>query len=233
MRLAVLRIGDPGVVCVSRKKDDCKHRETREKKNGFSERYVCRDCDKKSTRNPGFVGMRYDPETMIDALKDVAVAKSSGEASRSLKKKEKPPDPSAVCRRNVSFGGLLGKSSDTAARRARYEWCADEIHYKSMCKGMWLFGVMGAKSRPVVHYASSPNKFGYDAEPFFASAIELVGKEPDAVTVDALSGFARGLAAALTGGKRSRTIHGRTLAYASGTPTTTCTNASTAPLKTP
>ncbi len=76
-----------------------------------------------------------------------------------------------------------------------------------MGKGMWLFGVMDAKSRFVAHYASSPTKFGYDAEPLFGGSIELAGKEPDAVTTDALSGFAKALAAALTGGKRSRTIH--------------------------
>ena len=206
-RLDVLRIGDPGVVCVSCKLDDCKHRETREKKNGVSERYVCRDCNKKFTHNPGFVGMHYDPETIIDALEDVAVAKSHGEAARSLKKKGKSPDPSTVWRWNVRFGGLLRKLSNTVAHRAGYEWCADEVHYKSMGKGMWLFGVMDAKSRFVVHYESSTTKFGYDAEPLFGGSIELAGKEPDAVTTDALSGFAKGLAAALTGGKRSRTIH--------------------------
>ena len=34
----------------------------------------------------------------------------------------------------------------------------------------------------------------------------MVGKEPDAVIADALSGFAKGLAAILTGGKRSHTM---------------------------
>ncbi len=110
-RLDVLRIGDPGVACASCKLDDCKHRETREKKNGVSERHVRRDCNKKFTHNPGFVGMRYDPETIIDALEDVGVAKSLGEAAPSLKKKGKSPDPSTVWRWNVRFGGLLGKLS--------------------------------------------------------------------------------------------------------------------------
>ncbi len=42
------------------KKNDCRRRETREK-NGFSERYACRDCGKKFTRSPGFVDAHYDP----------------------------------------------------------------------------------------------------------------------------------------------------------------------------
>ena len=101
---------------------------------------------------------------------------------------------------------LARKLSNTVACRAGYEWCADEIHYKSMGEGMWLFGVMDAESRFVVHHMTSPNKFGYDAEPLFTGAVELTGKEPDAVTTDALPGFAKGPAAALTRGKRSRTI---------------------------
>ena len=107
---------------------------------------------------------------------------------------------------NVRFGGLLRNLSNTLAHRAGYEWCADKTHYKSMGKGMWLFGVMDAESRFVVHHMTSPNKFGYGAEPLFASVIRLAGKKPDAVTADALPGLAKGLAAALTGGKRSRTI---------------------------
>ena len=71
---------------------------------------------------------------------------------------------------------------------------------------MWLFGVMDTESRFMVRHTSSPNKFGYDAEPLFAGATQLAGKEPDAVTADTLPGFAKRLAAALTGGKRSRTI---------------------------
>ena len=71
---------------------------------------------------------------------------------------------------------------------------------------MWLFGVMDTESRFMVRHTSSPSKFGYDAEPLFAGATELAGKEPDAVTADTLPGFAKRLAAALTGGKRSRTI---------------------------
>ena len=83
------------------------------------------DCGKKFTHNPGFVGMHYDPETIIDTLDDAAVAKSSGHVARSLKKNGKFLDPSTVWRWNVRFGGLLKKISNTVVRRAGYEWCAD------------------------------------------------------------------------------------------------------------
>ena len=81
------------------------------------------------------------------------------------------------------------------------------MRYKSMGKRIWLFGVMDTKSRFVMHYESSPNKFGYDVELLFTGAVELSGKESDAVTTDALPGFAKELVAALTDGKRSHAIH--------------------------
>ena len=190
---------------MSCKLDDRRRRETREK-NGVSERYARGDCNKKFARNPGFAGTRYGPETIIDALEDAAAAKSPGEAARSLKRKGKTPGPSAAWRWSVRFGGPLGKPSSAAARRAGHGWRADEARYKSTGKGTWLFGVVDAKSRFVAHRASSPTKFGYDAEPLFGGSMGLAGKEPDAVTAGALSGFAKGPAAALAGGRRSRAI---------------------------
>ena len=76
-----------------------------------------------------------------------------------------------------------------------------------MGKGMWLFGVMDTETRFVMDYDVSPNKMGYDATNPFAGAVELAGKVPDAVTTDALPGFASGPRGALPGGRRAGTRH--------------------------
>ena len=174
---------------------------------GVSERYECRACGKKFPYNPGFVGRHYNPGDIAGALEDVAISKSSKQAARSLAKTGRIPDPVTIRRRARSLGSLLKKMTDSVAHRAGCQWSADEPYFKSMGKGMWLFGVMDTETRFVMVHDASPNKMiGYDATNLFAGAAAPAGKVPDAVTTDALPGFASGLRGALPGGRRAGTI---------------------------
>lgn len=203
----VVNICDTGVRCVSCGGDNCKHRETRRQKRCVSERYECRACGKKFTYNPGFVGIHYNVDDIIGAIQDVAMGKPSTQVAQSLAKTGRIPDQSTVWRWTRSFGSLLKNLTDSIAHRMGYEWSADELYFKSMGRGMWLFGVMDTETRFVIDYDVSPDKMAYDATSLFASAVELAGKAPDAVTTDALPGFASGLRGALPGGRRARTLH--------------------------
>lgn len=200
-------IGDPGVVCVKCGGADGRHRETRNRKNGVSERYVCRDCGKKFTHNPGFAGRHYGSDAITDALQDVATGKSPAQAAQSLSKRGRMPDQSTVWRWTKRFGHMLKRLSDSVAHRVGYEWSADEIYYRVLGNEMWLFGVMDVRTRFIIDYDASPDKIGYDATDIFAAALRLAGEAPDIVTTDALPGFAKGLVAAMPGGKRSGVIH--------------------------
>ena len=205
----VVSICDPGVVmCVSCGGDDCRHREIRRRKGGVSGRYECGTCGKKFTYNPGLVGRHYKPGDITGALEDVAMGKSSEQAAQSLVKTGRIPDPATVWRWTRSFGSLLKKMTDSIAHRVGCQWSADELYVKSMGKGMWLFGVMDTETRFVMDYDVSPNKMmRYDATNPFAGAPAPAGKVPDAVTTDALPGFASGLRGALPGGRRADTLH--------------------------
>ena len=66
---------------------------------------------------------------------------------------------------------------------------------------------MDTETRFVMDYDVSPNKMGYDDTNLLAGAVELAGKVPDAVTTDALPGFAGVLRGVLPGGRRADTIH--------------------------
>ena len=200
-------ICDPGAVCVSCGGDDCRHRETRRRKWGVSERYECRTCGKKFTYNPGFVGRHYNPADITGALEDVAMGKSSEQAAQSLAKTGRIPDPATVRRWTRSFGSPLKKMTDSIAHRVGCQRSADELYFKSMGRGMWLFGVMDTETRFVMDYDVSPNKMGYDATNLLAGAVELAGKIPNAVTTDAPPGSASGLRRALPGGRRAGTLH--------------------------
>ena len=203
----VVSICDSEVRCVSCGGDNCKHRETRRRKMGVSERYECKACGKKFTYNPGFVGRHYSVDDIIGAIQDVAMGKSSAQAAQSLAKTGRIPDQATVWRWACSFGSLLKKLTNSIAHRTGYEWSADELYFKSMGRGMWLFGVMDTETRFVMYYDVSPDKMGYDATNLFAGAVELAGKTPDAVTTDALPGFASGLRGALPGGRRAKILH--------------------------
>ena len=100
------------------------------------------------------------------------------------------------------------------------------------CRAMLLFGAMDTETRFAIGYDISPDKIGYDATNLFAGAMAPAGKVPDAVTTDALPGFAGGLGSALPGGRRAETTRRRMPAYASGIPTTIPTSASTVPSRT-
>ena len=130
-----ISISDSEISCVSCGGSDCKHRETRRRKNGVSERYECQSCGKKFTYNPGFVGRHYNADDIIGALEDVAMGKSSAQAAQSMAKTGQAPDPATVWRWTRSFGSLLKKLSDSIACRTGYEWSADELYFKSMGGG--------------------------------------------------------------------------------------------------
>ena len=202
-----MNVDDPAVMCVSCRGENCRHRETRQLKNGTSERYVCMDCGKKFTYRPGFLGMHYDENIVICALQDVAMNKSSRQVAQSLTRTGRTPDQSTVWRWTDKFGALLKRLIDSIAHRTGYDWSADELYFKRMGEGMWLFGVMDQESRFVIDYEVSPKKMGYDATNLFAGAIKLAEEAPDSITTDALQGFAVGLRGALPGGRRSATIH--------------------------
>ena len=207
-----MSICDPGVViCVSCGGGDCRHRQTRRRKRGVSERYECKTCGKKFTYNPGFVGRHYNHEEITGALEDMAMGKSSKQAAQSLAKTGRIPDQATIRRWARSFGSLLKKMTDSIAHRVGCQWSADELYFKSMGKGMWLFGVMDAETRFVMVHDVSPNKMmGYDATNLSAGAVELAGKAPDSVTTDdTLPGFASGLRRALPGGRRAGTLHSK------------------------
>ena len=176
---------------------------------GVPGRYECRACGKKFTYNPGFVGRHYNPGDITGALEDVAMGKPSKQAARSLAKTGRIPDPATIRRWTRSFGSLLKKMTDSIAHRAGCQWSADKLYFKSMGKGMWLFGVMDTETRFVMNHDVSPNKMiGYDATNLSAGAVAPAGKVPDAVTTDdAQPGFASGLCRALPGGRRAGTLH--------------------------
>ena len=123
-------IEDPGVVCVSCESPDCRYRETRHNKRTISERYVCRDCGKKFTYNPGFVGRHYDADTITDVLQDVAMGKSSEQAAQGLAKKGLHPNQSTIWRWSRHYGDMLRALSNSVAHLVGYDWSADEIYYK-------------------------------------------------------------------------------------------------------
>ena len=200
-------IEDPGVACVSCDSRDCRYRETRHNKRTVSERYVCRNCGKKFTHNPGFVGRHYDADTITDVLQDVAMGKSPEQVAQGLAKKRLHPDQATIWRWAKHYGNMLRTLSNSVAYLVGYDWSADEIYYKVKGEEMWLFGVMDKESRFVIDYEPSPIKFGYNATKLFRSAINLAKKTPDAITTDALSGFEQGFNSTMTSRRGTRILH--------------------------
>lgn len=99
--------------------------------------------------------------------------------------------------------------SDPVAHRAGYKWSADGPYCCVLGNEMWLFGVTYIRARLIMDYDAPPGKLGYDATDLFAATLRLVGEAPDVVTTDALTGFAKGLVAAMSGGRRSGAVRRR------------------------
>ena len=194
LEIAAPEIKCPDKACGS---TDCNPYEMRpRKKGGESPRYRCQKCRKRFTYRPGALGRHYPMEVITDILDDVTTGKSLKSATRSIEKRSYP-GVKTMPARNTALRWIQDakKATDKIYRVIRIpvsgKWTTDEIHFKTMGKGKYLYGIMCWWSRFVIAIDISEEKLHYDANGLFVNAVEVAGMIPGVMINDKLPGFGK------------------------------------------
>ena len=133
--------------------------------------------------------------------------KSATDAIDSLKKRshsgtEKLPG------RTTSYNWVRDASISTAkicenvTTPVSSHWSVDELYFKTMGMGRFLFGVMDHDSRFVVATTTAYDKLGYDATNLFKKTVKIARVRPCVVSNDRLRGFKKGFQNIIANRKR-------------------------------
>ena len=190
--LEEMLIREPDVTCRFCRSKDCYECEVRRNQGWKVNRYRCRNCKRRFTHNPGFVGRHFPPHVITDALQDCAAGISPAKIVEGMAKNGIKISKSTVHQWISDYGRIIERFHKKAGIPVWHTWHVDEIHFKSQGESMWMFGVMDAETRQIVAYDFSRIKFGYDATGLFRDAVATAGGRPDVPISDGLAGFEKG-----------------------------------------
>lgn len=189
---------------------NCKPADARPRtKGGVSQRYRCFEHKHRFTYRPGFLGKHYADEAITDVLDDVAKGKSYEDTVTSLEKRPyggtgRIPGRSTADRWAREAAASTAKIYEKIPLAVSKHWSVDELHFRTMGRGRYIFGVMDNDSRFIIATKTAYDKLHYDGTSLLKKAVKHAGKIPRILASDKLPGFATGFQNVIQTKKRRR-----------------------------
>ena len=164
------------------------------RKDGFqkgTQRYECRNCQKKFRANGKAEGRRMDAEMMGSAIRDFYTGKSYKQIAEGLKEEYDIPEPSKA----TIYEWVRDYTDDakelTVDMKAQVgdEWVADEMAVKVNGWQMWNWNVMDTKTRYVLASHLSRTRTRKAGIETMEKAKAAAGKDPKTIKTDKLTSY--------------------------------------------
>ena len=190
----------------------------RHNRNGDIQRFACRDCGKRFTKNLGFEGMKASPQAITSALQLYFSGESLRNTQRFLQLQGvKVNSPQTIHNWIAKYVGLMAKYLDQIQPQLSSTWRADELYVKVRGDMKYLFAMMDDQTRFWIAQEVADTKDRHDARSLFHRSAEIAGKVPTLLITDGLHAY--GVAAKKeyqTNHGHSGAIHVRDIAFAGG-----------------
>ncbi len=158
-------------------------------KSGDIQRFSCKDCGKRFTRNIGFEGLKASPQMVTSALQ----LYFSGESLRSVEKFLRLQGVTVsyvtVYRWIGKYVSLMEKYLDQITPQLSDTWRADELYLKVKGNMKYLFAMMDNDTRFWIAQQVTDNKGTSDVRPLFHESQEVAGKKPQIFISDGARNF--------------------------------------------
>ena len=163
------------------------HRYT--KRKGNVQRYLCADCGRRCSGLPGMRRRHASSATIADAIsllsKGMSLACAAGEISRHGHTFHR----STIYRWAARYGPMMEGYAGKIRPWTGYRWHCDEVYFRILGNGAYLFTVMDYSTRFVLSYMVSPVKMGADPLEMFSEAARRAGTVPWVLVTDGLDAF--------------------------------------------
>lgn len=158
-------------------------------KGGQIQRYLCKGCGSRFSKNLGFERMRASPEAITMAMQLYFGGASLRSTQRALALQGVNFSHVAILGWIRKYVGLMQEYVSTIEPHVCDVWRADELWVKVKGDMKYLFAVMDDETRYWIAQDVSRVKQGANASRLFMEAKRVAGKEPKTIITDALPSY--------------------------------------------
>jgi len=161
----------------------------RHNSNGAIQRFTCKTCGKRFTRNLGFEKLKATPQIVTCALQLYFTGESLRNVQHILKLQGVNVTHQTVYNWIKRYVALMQKYLDKITPQVSPVWRADELYIKIKGNMKYLFAMMDDETRYWIAQEVADSKFTHDARHLFRLAKAVAGKRPKLLITDGLPAY--------------------------------------------
>ena len=161
----------------------------RRNKNGAIQRFTCKTCGKRFTRNLGFEKLKATPQIVTCALQLYFTGESLRNVQRLLRLQGVNVTHQTVYNWIKRYVALMQKYLDKITPQVSPVWRADELYIKIKGNMKYLFAMMDDETRFWIAQEVADTKDTHDARHLFQMARERADKKPSVLITDGLRSY--------------------------------------------
>lgn len=161
----------------------------RHNQNGDIQRFSCKDCGKRFTRNIGFERLKATPQLVTSSLQLYFSGESLRNTQKFLAMQGVKVSPQTVHNWITKFVGLMEKYLDQITPKVSDTWRADELFVKVKGDMKYLFAMMDNDTRYWIAQQVADHKGTSDIRPLLHESQEVAGKKPATFITDGAPNF--------------------------------------------
>ncbi len=175
--------------CLYCASSDIIRRGVRHNQNGEIQRFLCKSCGRRFTKNLGFERMKATPEAITQALQLYFTGESLRNVQRFLRLQGVEISHQTVWNWIQKYVGLMQGYLDQIQPNLSSTWRADELYVKIRGNLKYLFAMMDDQTRFLIAQEVADSKERHDARSLFHKSAEVAGKRPSLLITDGLKSY--------------------------------------------
>jgi transposase-like protein len=163
----------------------------RHNRSGDLQRYLCKGCGLRFSKNLGFEGMKASPQAITQAMQLYFTGESLRNVQKFLRLQGVNISHVSVYSWIQKYVGLMEGYLSQIQPQVGDTWRADELFLKVKGDMKYLFAMMDDETRFWIAQQISDTKFTADVRPLFAEGKKVAGKRPLTLITDGGQHFIR------------------------------------------
>jgi transposase-like protein len=177
------------------------------KSGGEIQRFTCKDCGKRFTRNLGFERLKATPQLVTSALQLYFSGESLGGTKQFLALQGVKVSRQTVHNWIAKYVGLMERYLDQITPNVSDTWRADELYVKVKGNMKYLFAMMDNDTRFWIAQQVADHKGTSDVRPLLHEAQEAAGKKPATFISDGAANFHEAYTKEYRTNRHDSTVH--------------------------
>lgn len=177
--------------CLACGSDDIVKHGVRHNQSGDLQRYSCRACGKRFTKNLGFEGMGASPKAITGALQLYFTGESLRNVQKFLALQGVNVSHQTVHNWISKYVALMERYLDDITPKVGDKWRADELFLKVKGNVKWLYAMIDDESRYWLATQIGEKKWHEDVRPLWREAKAVAEKQPKTLITDGAENFRR------------------------------------------